>query len=102
MTRNKKRSATAALLKEGRLHAVLRLMHLVAAQILARGCRGRAAEERGEKLDMADIIVPRLLAELTDGHVLDDALPQRADGFMGNQGSCLELEVVDRPILKTG
>jgi hypothetical protein len=77
-------------------------LDLIAAQVLACGCCGRSAEECGEEFDVTHIIVLGLVAELTDGHVLDHALPQRPDGLMGHRGSCLELEVVDPPILKTG
>src|ERR1700730_19246706 len=56
-------------------------MDLIAAQVFA-GCGiRRAAQKPGKALDMADIIVSRLVAELADAHVLDHATTQRADGF---------------------
>jgi hypothetical protein len=68
-----------------RLNAALGLMNLIAAQVLAgRGIR-RAAQKLGKLLDVADIIVLRLLAELADAHVLDHATTQRA-GFYGTGG----------------
>jgi len=49
-------------------------MQLEAAKIL-RSCRiGRAAEEGCESLDVADIVVAGLLAEIAHGHVFDHAL----------------------------
>jgi hypothetical protein len=62
------------------------LVNLIAAQVLA-GCRiGRAAQELGKVLDVADIIMLRLLAELADRHVLDHAATQRADGPLAHWG----------------
>src|SRR5437016_5435876 len=67
------------------LNAGLGLMNLIAAQVLA-GCGvRRAAQKLGKLLDVADIIVLRLLAELADAHVLDHATTQRAD-FYGTGG----------------
>jgi hypothetical protein len=84
-----------------RLHSGCGLVNLIAAQVLA-GCRiGRAAQELGKVLDVADIIVLRLLAELADRHVLDHAATQRLMGFSLIGGSCLEVGVLDPSFLKT-
>jgi hypothetical protein len=69
-----------------RLHATLGQVHLVAAHIVGRGRVGRAAEEAGESLDVADIVASRLLAELAYRHVLEHALAQRADGPLAHRG----------------
>jgi hypothetical protein len=55
-------------------------MHLVAAHVVGRCRLGRAAEEAGKSLDVADIVAARLLAEFAYRHVLEHALAQRADG----------------------
>jgi hypothetical protein len=57
----------------GRLGAVLGLLELKPPQIVACCSGGRAAEELGKDLDMADIVVLRLLAKLPDSHVLQHA-----------------------------
>ncbi len=57
-------------------------MHLVAPQILSRCRLRRTAEELHKVLDMADIVVLRLLAEAADGHVLQHAAAQIADGLL--------------------
>jgi hypothetical protein len=62
------------------LHAALGLVNLIAAQVLGSGRIRRAAQELGKSLDLAKIIVLRLLAELADRHVLDHATAQWADG----------------------
>ena len=69
-----------------RLHAGLGLVDLIAAQVLGGCCIRRAAQELGKGLDVADIIVLRLLAELADRHVLDHATTQRADGLLAHGG----------------
>src|SRR5262245_60488436 len=69
-----------------RLHPTLGQMHLVAAYIVGRRRVGRAAEEAGESLDMADIVAARLLAEFAYRHVLEHALAQRADGPLAHRG----------------
>jgi hypothetical protein len=61
-------------------------MQLVEAEILGRGRIGRSAEKGGEVLDLADVVVPRLLHEIADRHVFDHAPPQRADGHLGHRG----------------
>ena len=63
-----------------RLHALLALTNLERAQVLALGRVRRAAEERREVLNVADVVTLRLLAEAADGHVLDHAAAKRADG----------------------
>ena len=69
-----------------RLHSGCGLVNLIAAQVLARCRIGRAAQELGKALDVADIIMLRLLAELADRHVLDHAATQRADGLLAHWG----------------
>ena len=82
----KKRSAEAELLMRRRLHAALGQMQLEAAQVLRRRRVGRAAEEAGEGLDVADIVVAGLLAELAHRHVLEHAAAKVADGLLAHRG----------------
>src|SRR5262245_55090091 len=85
-----------------RQHATLGQMHLVAAHVVGRCRVGRAAEEGCESLDVPDIIVARLVAELAHGHVFEHAAAQIADGLLAHRkGSCLEVEVPNPSILKT-
>jgi hypothetical protein len=77
-------------------------MQLEAAKILRHGRIRRTAEEGCEGPHVPDIVVARLLDEVAHGHVFDHALAQRADGLLTHRGSCLEVEVVDPLILKTG
>jgi hypothetical protein len=94
--KKKRRAATAALMLGG--HAGLRLMQLEGAQILGRCGIRRTAKERGEGLDVMDIIVARLLDEVAHRHVLDHALAQRADGLLAHRGAS-HPEVDNTPIV---
>jgi hypothetical protein len=49
-------------------------MQLETPKILSHCAIGRAAEEGCESLDLADIVVASLLAEIAHGHVFDHAL----------------------------
>ena len=52
---------------------------------------------------MADIVVASLLAEIAHANVFDHALAQWTDGLLAHRGApCLEVEVLDPLILKTG
>jgi hypothetical protein len=48
-------------------------LELEAPQVVDRDCLGRVAEKPGKGLNVADIVVLRLLAELPDGHILKHA-----------------------------
>jgi hypothetical protein len=63
-----------------RLQARLGLVQLEPAQVLGCGPVGGAAEEGGEGLHTADVVVLRLLGEAAHGHVLDHALAQDGAG----------------------
>src|SRR3974377_1178264 len=67
------------------------LVDLEAAQVLRRCCFGRAAEKPGERLDVLDIVVPRLLAEPAYSHVLEHATTQIADGLVLHGDGSLRL-----------
>ncbi len=67
-------------------HAALGQMQLEAPEILGRGRIWRAAEERREAPDLADVIGAGLLDEMAHRHVFDHALAQRADGCVGHRG----------------
>ncbi len=69
-----------------RLHTALGQMHLEAAHILCRSRVGRATEESGEGLDVADIVVAGLLAELAHRHVFEHAAAKIADGLLAHRG----------------
>ena len=86
----------------GRLGAFCDLLELEPSQIVSRDCLGRAAEKPSKGLDMTDIVVLRLLAELPDSHVLKHAAAQIADGLIAHRRAPgLEVEVLDQPILRT-
>ena len=80
-----------------RLEARLGLVHLEPAQVLGCGLVGGAAEEGGEGLHTADVVVLRLLGEAAHGHVLDHALAQarcRTEATGGRSwGAPLKLKV---------
>jgi hypothetical protein len=65
-----------------RTDLVPRHMQLKKAKVLARRRVGRAAEKNCEVLDVTDVILLDLLLEMTDRHVFDHALAQRADGLV--------------------
>ena len=64
-----------------RLHTILSLIDLEAPDVV--GCRriGWAFEEPGEAPHGTQIVTLGLLAQAAHGHVLEHALPQRADGL---------------------
>src|SRR6476620_4109781 len=68
-------------------HPGLCLLQLEAAKILRRCCVGRATEEGCESLDVADIVVARLLAEIAHAHVFDHALAQWTDELLAHRGA---------------
>jgi hypothetical protein len=53
-----------------------------------------SGQELGKGFDVADLIVPRLVAGLADAHVLDHAMTQRADDFCGLGGRSWEAPVL--------
>jgi hypothetical protein len=64
------------------LRALRDLLGLEAADVVAgRGIR-RAAEKLGKALDVPDIIVPRLGAEVAVRHILQHAAAQIGDGLV--------------------
>lgn len=60
----------------------------VEAKVFGRRLVGRTAEKFGEALDTVDIGLGqrRLRRKAADGHVVDQALPQRADGLRAHWG----------------
>jgi len=54
------------------------LVDLEAADVLGGGRTGRALEEGSETGDGADVVFAGLVGEPAYGHVLDEALTQRA------------------------
>jgi hypothetical protein len=78
----KNRSAEAELLSVGGIGQ----MHLEAAHVLSRCRVERAAEELGEGLDVADIVVAGLLAEFTHRHIFDHAAAKVTDGLVAHRG----------------
>jgi hypothetical protein len=84
------------------LHSALGQMHLEAAYVLGRCRVGRATEEPGERLDVADIVVAGLLAELAYRHIFEHAAAKIADGLVAHRRApVLRLEVANPSILKT-
>jgi len=69
-----------------RLHPLLALVQLPAAQVVRRRRVGRAAEEGGEHPHAAHVLVLRPRAEAAHGHVLDHPRTQRARGLRGRLG----------------
>ena len=70
-----------------RLHPTLGQMHLEAAHVLGRCRVGRATEESGEGLDVADIVVAGLLAELAYCHIFEHAAAKVTDGLLAHRGA---------------
>ena len=69
---------------------LLRHMQLKTAKVIARGRVRRLAEEGREGSDVPDVGLLHLLAITARSHVVDHALTQRADGFVGDsESSCL-------------
>ena len=69
---------------------LLRHMKLKAAKIVARRRIRRPAEEGREVPHIPNVVRLRLFAEPARRHVVDHALPQRADGLVGHRkSSCL-------------
>jgi len=68
-----------------RAAALLAEMQLEAPQILGRGRRRRASQKVGERLDATNVVALGGGGEVADGHVLDHAPPQRADGHLGHR-----------------
>ena len=54
-------------------------METVEPQILRRRRLGCPADERRKVLDAPDVVLLRLLPEMTRGHIVDHALTKRAD-----------------------
>jgi hypothetical protein len=82
------------------------LIGLEAPQIVARNRLRLTAEKVRQRLDMADIVILRLVTEVAIRHVLQHAAAQFADGFSTRGSaigvSCHEFGVLDPSILKTG
>src|SRR6185437_8581408 len=70
---------------------LLRHMQLKAAKIIARRCIRRPAEEGREVPHVANVVLLGGFTKPPRRHVVDHALPQRADGLVGHrESSCLE------------
>jgi Type I restriction enzyme R protein N terminus (HSDR_N) len=87
VTVKKKRSARDRTVDARRLHAALRLVQLVAAQILRRRRVGRAADERRQRPHVANVVAAGVLVEAAHRHIFDHACPQSADRPVGRTGS---------------
>src|SRR3954454_8772533 len=61
---------------------------LETAEVFRFGLIGRLAEEGREGPDGPDVVGLRFGAEMPDGHVVDHATAQWADGFVAHGGSC--------------
>src|SRR5262249_10198516 len=68
-------------------HAGPPLMQLETAKILSRRRIGRAAEKGCESLDLTDIVVAGLLAEIAHAHVFDHWQAQWTDGLLAHRGA---------------
>ena len=68
------------------LRTTLDLRKLETADVVAGCSVGRAPEKAGKSLNMPDIVVPRLLAEGSDGHVRDHAGAKIADRLVTHRG----------------
>src|SRR3974390_1924792 len=79
----KNRSAVQAWLMVAGLIMLLGEMQLIAAKVLGRRLVRRTAEVNREVLHGADVVPPGVLAEPARGHVVNHALPQRADRLVG-------------------
>src|SRR6516162_11737569 len=62
----------------------LGLMHLEGTQVIRRCQMRRAAEEGSKRLDVANVVVLRLLDKVTHRHVFDHAGAQWADGLLAH------------------
>jgi hypothetical protein len=67
-----------------RAHAALGQVQLEKPQILRCRRVGRSAKEDREILDCPDVVLLRLLVEVTQRHVFDHPLPQRANALIGH------------------
>jgi hypothetical protein len=67
-----------------RAHAVLGHVQLEKPQILRCRRVRRSAKEDREILDRPDVVILRLLAEVTQRHIFDHPLTQRADALFGH------------------
>src|ERR1700686_277465 len=84
-----------------RADAVRGEMQLEKPQVLiGRGVR-RSLQEDREILDCPDVVLLRLLTEITQRHVFDHALPQQADALIGH-GILLSEPRLLTPDLQTG
>src|SRR5438105_3343637 len=72
-----------------RLYPVLPLMQLKTPQIVGACAIGRAAKKRRKTLDLADIVVARLVAEIAHRHRVQHPLAQRADGLIVHRSAPL-------------
>src|SRR5215468_80555 len=68
-----------------RLRALLDLRKLEAADVVAGRSVGGAAEKSGKSLNIADIVVLRLVAEGPDGHVRDQVAAKIADRLVAHR-----------------
>jgi hypothetical protein len=64
---------------------------LIATHVLEARRIGRAAEEGSEVLDPLHVVILSLRRQFADRHIFNHALPQRAYGLIGHEGSsCLD------------
>ncbi len=74
-----------------RLRALRDLLGLETADVVASCAIRRAADKLGKALDVPDIIVPGLGAEVTVRHVLQQAAAKIADGLVAHRGLLSEV-----------
>jgi hypothetical protein len=84
----------------GVARVMIRAMRGRTAKVLARRRVERAAEKNREVLDVTDVILLDLLIEMTDRHVFDHALAQRADGLVDHGDTPVSHEVTNPMILR--
>jgi hypothetical protein len=70
------------------------------AKILAGRGVGGAAEKILEVRDVTNVVLLDLLLEMTNRHVFDHALAQRADGLVGHGDTPVSHEVANPMILR--
>jgi hypothetical protein len=61
------------------------LFDLEPAKVFRRRRVGPAPQERGKASDVADVVALRLRRKPAHGHIVDQALAQRADRRCGNE-----------------
>src|SRR5208283_2801495 len=79
---------------------VPRHMQLKKAKILAGRGVGGAAEKILEVRDVTNVVLLDLFLEMTNCHVFDHALAQRADGLVGHGDTPVSHEVANPMILR--